>query len=829
MAKTTCTDGNKRTGVIGTIINAVLINKLLRPYFSSKNEDGHFDVGWEDVRAYGAVGDGSHDDIAAIELAIAAAKLNNRHLFFPAGTYLFSRNPNIDVPTVIKGILKWSGFRPTFSSSLDIWNEQAFDYPVTTQIFAGNSGTYTSGGIEFFYGTNSVSQSYDTNKSTTLTALATQISGMTGIVSAVYNSGNDTLTVTMDADSVCSMALNIAAISGSYTVSISCQSSPNFLNDNFDTLNAKWFGCRSNLPDSGYATYVSMQKALWCARDTARHNAVFLMPGAYYIAQGIVVPDLVLLRSGDYGPCTILPSSDFSDAENSFLVKLSETCPSYTGGMRARIKGVYLSCKNGSVIVGTGVYTENCQEYGGVFDSAVVDYLKCGIKFQGDNSHPYIHSCKVVNTQIYRTSTTTNDDAPCIDIDEITEAGKVSIIDVTAIGKNGSLDESHDASAAIKLYKSRGYFENVHVERAHDGINVNCSGALISKLNGHSSIVNLLKIENHASNVGGPTIALSLFKHFGTYIVSDDFRSFSSAKEMIPLYVSGRDGTTPHDDRETLSVLDGLQFFLNEIRSSSTISIGKDTGDGLHTRLRLRGLQLPHSGSNFGSYGDVIFNASTALTSDARRILATNAYLGRLFALISSPDSATDPTLGEDGVISVGSLLFSIDPLTGFVSIGTTSSCSPLTMGGTFQSVAGAAAAETVFRFGKTATEGLELKCIDEILNTNGPVASLSLTNDVPANKLLYAVQANLVTAITGSGGAVKVGIGISSDPDKYGLSADLSKNAKVDRMPNAALSGTTSIGIYACDTSGNAAGTIDGQVRIRLYYWGNNSLDDAV
>ncbi len=147
----------------------------------------------------------------------------------------------------------------------------------------------------------------------------------------------------------------------------------------------------------------------------------------------------------------------------------------------------------------------------------------------------------------------------------------------------------------------------------------------------------------------------------------------------------------------------------------------------------------------------------------------------------------------------------------------------------------GAATAAVVARFGDTATEGLEVKVIDEIVSLTNAAAT-DLTQDVPAGAVILSVQANLNTAITGDAsgddGLTKVGIGIAADPDKYGKTSALTKNAKVDTLPDwAVLSGAEDIKVYAVDNAGDAVTekfVAAGLVRVRIVYLAANSLDDA-
>lgn len=149
---------------------------------------------------------------------------------------------------------------------------------------------------------------------------------------------------------------------------------------------------------------------------------------------------------------------------------------------------------------------------------------------------------------------------------------------------------------------------------------------------------------------------------------------------------------------------------------------------------------------------------------------------------------------------------------------------------------AGATAAAVAFRFGLSLTEGLELQVIDETVTLTN-AASTNLTNTVPSGAVIIGAQANLQTAVTGDGsgdnGLVKVGIGKASDPDHYGKTSGLTKNLKCGALiaDYAVLSSAEQIAVYAVDTDGAAVTekfTAGGTVRVRVYYWAFNDLDDA-
>lgn len=144
---------------------------------------------------------------------------------------------------------------------------------------------------------------------------------------------------------------------------------------------------------------------------------------------------------------------------------------------------------------------------------------------------------------------------------------------------------------------------------------------------------------------------------------------------------------------------------------------------------------------------------------------------------------------------------------------------------------AGAAAAAVAQRFGASATEGYEIFVINEVVDLGSSGASFDLTEDVPSGAIILSAQANLQDLISATT-AVKVGLGISGDEDKYGKTSNLTQNQKIDTIPTHAVLGSAEdIQIFAVDTSGAAAGVIGGtgeEVRVYLVYAALNSLDDA-
>lgn len=116
---------------------------------------------------------------------------------------------------------------------------------------------------------------------------------------------------------------------------------------------------------------------------------------------------------------------------------------------------------------------------------------------------------------------------------------------------------------------------------------------------------------------------------------------------------------------------------------------------------------------------------------------------------------------------------------------------------------------------------------IDEVVTLTNAVET-NLSKTIPAGAVITCVQANLNTAVDGDGSGddlgVKVGIGITATPNKYGLTSGLTKNLKVDFIPTfTRLSSTEQICVKLAKTDGTAATekfAAGGKVRVRVAYF---------
>ena len=90
-----------------------------------------------------------------------------------------------------------------------------------------------------------------------------------------------------------------------------------------------------------------------------------------------------------------------------------------------------------------------------------------------------------------------------------------------------------------------------------------------------------------------------------------------------------------------------LKLLPTEIQAGQ--EVGSNT-QSYNTVLRLQGKNNYSNGTNwYGNYGQLIFSASTNMTSSARRYLFTNAYNNNHFAIVQSNDANTDPAVNTDG------------------------------------------------------------------------------------------------------------------------------------------------------------------------------------
>jgi hypothetical protein len=153
--------------------------------------------------------------------------------------------------------------------------------------------------------------------------------------------------------------------------------------------------------------------------------------------------------------------------------------------------------------------------------------------------------------------------------------------------------------------------------------------------------------------------------------------------------------------------------------------------------------------------------------------------------------------------------------------------------GGSVQHPAVNVAGSIAEGYGATASEGMQVAVMEETISfASNEAMYKEMTAQLPANSIVLSVQANIQSALTGGGNTTKVGIGSASDPDLYGKTAALTKNAKIDHLPAAVavIATATTVRVSACQdggTEGTTALTV-GSVRVRIVYRALVSLTNA-
>lgn len=149
---------------------------------------------------------------------------------------------------------------------------------------------------------------------------------------------------------------------------------------------------------------------------------------------------------------------------------------------------------------------------------------------------------------------------------------------------------------------------------------------------------------------------------------------------------------------------------------------------------------------------------------------------------------------------------------------------------------AGAGTAAVALRIGKSVTEGLERKVIDETVTATNAVSIALTAGAIPAGAVVLSAQAVIDTTLTGDGTGdgllARVGIGISSSKAKYGATADMVKNTKLNTIPAHAVNAGETILLYGLKADGTTAATekftAGGKVRVHIVYEVATSLDNV-
>jgi hypothetical protein len=195
-----------------------------------------------DVRWFGAVGDGVTNDTTAFTNANSFAASVQLAIVAYSGNYLLSSDPVLMVPIELKSnaVLKWSGFNlnvnpvipisdtgrhfnflvgtddPVFPANSDI--KMVWLTGVSTSVITDNGGTWTAGNAIITINGTAYTQSWVTDKNTSMIALASQINGNTAVSGATYSAVNHNITV--HAGNSISIITNLTGITGSMTFAV---------------------------------------------------------------------------------------------------------------------------------------------------------------------------------------------------------------------------------------------------------------------------------------------------------------------------------------------------------------------------------------------------------------------------------------------------------------------------------------------------------------------------------------------------------------------------------------------------------------------------------
>jgi len=132
-------------------------------------------------------------------------------------------------------------------------------------------------------------------------------------------------------------------------------------------------------------------------------------------------------------------------------------------------------------------------------------------------------------------------------------------------------------------------------------------------------------------------------------------------------------------------------------------------------------------------------------------------------------------------------------------------------------------------------TDAMVVNVLEEQVTLTNAVAT-NLSTTIPANSIILSVAANLDTLVegdaSGDNGLTKVGIGVTADPDKYGLTGDLLKNSKTTwAITPTRLTSAEQITVKAANNSGVAVTekfVAGGKVTVRVVYLTASALPNA-
>lgn len=173
----------------------------------------------------------SKDSLTDLAAALTGGILAPSYI---AATSIFSQNPSISSVSI--------GYR----------NGQ--------KVYTDSAGTYTAGSIVATVNGTDYTQVYDSDKATTLTALAAQIQGDANVSTAVYAAGSNTITITPVSTSVLAIEIDISAITGTMTgllSSVATEAVADSLNA-IRLYNDDWYGLVAVTRDEAEVTAIAV-------------------------------------------------------------------------------------------------------------------------------------------------------------------------------------------------------------------------------------------------------------------------------------------------------------------------------------------------------------------------------------------------------------------------------------------------------------------------------------------------------------------------------------------------------------------------------------------
>lgn len=140
---------------------------------------------------------------------------------------------------------------PEYASAIDALAQNprvariALGHVAGTKIITDDAGTYTAGDVVVSVNGNEITESFDTDKDTTLTNLAASIQALSEISTAAYSSVAHTITITPVSGGVASVEnIDLTGITGDMTMDLSASITEDW-SDALDAINAEqddWYG-----------------------------------------------------------------------------------------------------------------------------------------------------------------------------------------------------------------------------------------------------------------------------------------------------------------------------------------------------------------------------------------------------------------------------------------------------------------------------------------------------------------------------------------------------------------------------------------------------------